>query len=102
MNRLIVAHTPLGESLWAVNYDIVDNDYEGSAESMESSFRVDVEAIPADRPFRPPLTTPKPRTRGQLAKEAREEGLGGATISAVIIKSLGTAPHTGWAQRCHQ
>jgi type VI secretion system secreted protein VgrG len=51
-------------TLVAVSYDIADNDYEGAAGSTASRFRVDVEALPADRPFRPPLATPKPRTRG--------------------------------------
>lgn len=50
--------------LIAVSYDIADNDYEGIGGSTNSHFQVDVEAIPADRPFRPPLATPKPRTRG--------------------------------------
>jgi len=51
-------------TLTAVTYDIADNDYEATDGSTTVRFRVDVEAIPANRPFRPPLTTPKPRTRG--------------------------------------
>jgi len=51
-------------TLVAVTYDIADNDYEGAAGSTASHFHVDVEALPAERPFRPPLATPKPRARG--------------------------------------
>ncbi|WP_418648170.1 type VI secretion system Vgr family protein [Thauera butanivorans] len=51
-------------TLVAVSYDIADNDYEGAAGSTASHFHVDVEALPAERPFRPPLATPKPRARG--------------------------------------
>jgi len=51
-------------TLTAVTYDIADNDYEATDGSNTTRFHVEVEAIPADRPFRPPLTTPKPRTRG--------------------------------------
>jgi len=51
-------------TLVAVTYDISDNDYESSSSSIETRFHVEVEAIPANRPFRPPLSTPKPRTRG--------------------------------------
>ena len=51
-------------TLVAVTYDIADNDYEGAAGSTTSHFHVDVEALPAERPFRPPLATPKPRARG--------------------------------------
>ncbi len=68
-HRLTLAEHPRADqnrelTLIAVSYDIADNDYEGSVGSTTSRFHVDVEAIPADRPFRPPLATPKPRTRG--------------------------------------
>ena len=48
----------------AAHYDITDNTYEGSDAAQSSSFRLSIEAMPANRPFRPPLATPKPRTRG--------------------------------------
>jgi len=51
-------------TLTAVSYDIADNDYEATESSNTTRFRVEVEAIPADRQFRPPLSTPKPRARG--------------------------------------
>ncbi|NMG72736.1 type VI secretion system Vgr family protein [Parazoarcus communis] len=48
----------------AARYDIADNAYEASQASTASRFRIRIEAMPANRPFRPPLVTPKPRTRG--------------------------------------
>jgi len=51
-------------TLTAVSYEIVDNDYEAGDGRSATRFHVEVEAIPAHRPFRPPLITPKPRTRG--------------------------------------
>jgi len=49
-------------TLIAVSYDLADNDYEASDGGPRTRFHLDVDAIPAERPFRPPLTTPKPRT----------------------------------------
>jgi type VI secretion system secreted protein VgrG len=48
----------------AARYDIADNDYEGASASNAGHFRIEIDAIPADRPFRPPRLTPKPRARG--------------------------------------
>lgn len=48
----------------AAHYDLADNNYEGAPAEDESRFRVALEAIPADRPWRAPLATPKPRVRG--------------------------------------
>ena len=48
----------------AATYDIADNDYEAASGANESVFRVAVETVPADRPWRAPLVTPVPRTRG--------------------------------------
>jgi len=68
-HRLTLSEHPRADqnrelTLIAVSYDIADNDYEASGESTDSRFQVEVEAIPASSPFRPPLITPKPRTRG--------------------------------------
>ncbi len=45
-------------------YALTNNSYEGSGGSQSATFNTTIEAIPADRQFRPPQRTPKPRTYG--------------------------------------
>ena len=45
-------------------YDASNNDYEGAEASGKTHFNVLIDAIPANRQFRAPLATPKPRVRG--------------------------------------
>jgi len=45
-------------------YDASDNGYEGAEASEDTHFQVRIDAIPAERQFRAPLVTPKPRVRG--------------------------------------
>ena len=46
------------------SYDITDNDYEGGSKDQSYRFHIQIEAISADRQFRSPQKTTKPRTRG--------------------------------------
>jgi type VI secretion system secreted protein VgrG len=51
-------------TITAAHYHIINNDYESGSGGEGAQFQVEIEAIPADRQFRPPLKTPKPHTRG--------------------------------------
>lgn len=68
-HRFTLRNHPRGELnrewvVTAATYEFADNDYEAGAGSDESRFRVALDTIPADRPWRAPLATPVPRTRG--------------------------------------
>ncbi len=45
-------------------YKATNSDYEGASQGEEAQFEVKIEALPADRQYRSPLKTKKPRTRG--------------------------------------
>ncbi|MFN3985920.1 MAG: type VI secretion system Vgr family protein [Rhodocyclaceae bacterium] len=61
-------------------YRAANNAYEGAGGSESSHYQVRIEAIPSDRPFRPVLRTPKPRSRGPE--------------TAVVVGPAGTEIHT--------
>ena len=66
-------------SVIAATYHFADNDYAAVSE-VRSQFRINLQAIPANRPWRPPLRTPVPRTQGP--------------DTAVVVGPPGTEIHT--------
>lgn len=47
-----------------VHYAARNNDYEAGEKEQDATYEVNVSALPANRQYRPPQTTPKPRVRG--------------------------------------
>jgi len=61
-------------------YSVTNDDYEGATDSVEAHYQARIEAMPADRQFRPMRRTPKPRTRGPE--------------TAVVVGPAGSQIHT--------
>ncbi len=72
-------------------YGIVNNDHEGSGGTRSASFHVDLEAMPADRQFRPARITPKPRANGP--ETAVVVGPEGAIVHTNQDAMLQVQPH---------
>src|SRR5690606_20437882 len=72
-------------------YGIVNNDHAGSGGTRSASFHVDLEAMPADRQFRPARITPKPRSTGP--ETAVVVGPEGAVVHTNEYYMLQVRPH---------
>ncbi|NMG71315.1 hypothetical protein DNK49_18940 [Azoarcus communis] len=78
----------------AANYDIADNDYEGATTTEASRMCITVEAMPANRPFRPLLATPShvPAASRPPSSSARPAKRSTPTSTAASrCTSIGTA-----------
>jgi type VI secretion system secreted protein VgrG len=83
-HRFTLTEHPRGDqnrelSVISASYHLIDNDY-GAASSQQTTFRIHIQAIPANRPWRPAQRTPIPRTRGP--------------DTAVVVGPPGTEIHT--------